>query len=129
MATRSPIDLPLLGHARAVSGVAFHPNGHILASSSNDRTIVLWDVEHQRPLTTPYHDSTRLGRIAFTPDGGTLIAGGEGVVTFWQGDPEPEEWLARACRLAGRNFTRDEWRSFLGDAPYRVTCPQFAAAY
>ena len=26
--------------------------------------------------------------------------------------------------LAGRNLTRDEWNSYVGDlAPYRATCP------
>jgi len=27
------------------------------------------------------------------------------------------------CREARRNLTRDEWREFVGDDPYRATCP------
>ena len=36
------------------------------------------------------------------------------------------DWRAAACAVAGRNLTRDEWATYLGDiATYRATCPQF----
>lgn len=34
----------LAGHHSDVSAVAWHPNGHYLASGSDDRTLRLWDV-------------------------------------------------------------------------------------
>ena len=34
-----------------------------------------------------------------------------------------ESWLNRACRMANRNLTKAEWRQYLGDLPYRKTCP------
>jgi hypothetical protein len=31
-----------------------------------------------------------------------------------------------ACRIAGRNLTRDEWTELIGDlVPYHATCSQF----
>ena len=41
-------------------------------------------------------------------------------------DLRPDHWVDAACRLAGRNLTRVEWESHIGDlAEYRPLCPQF----
>ena len=32
-------------------------------------------------------------------------------------------WLNRARRMANRNLTKEEWQKYLGDVPYRKTCP------
>ncbi len=40
---------------------------------------------------------------------------------------DPQEWLTRACSLAGRALTEQEWRDFVpGDAPYRNACADAA---
>ncbi len=40
---------------------------------------------------------------------------------FWQLDLEL--WKASACSIANRNLTQDEWKTYMGDIPYRETCP------
>ena len=42
-------------------------------------------------------------------------------VRLW--DVELQSWLKRACGIANRNLTREEWRKYMGDQPYRKTCP------
>ena len=65
--------------------------------------------------------------MAFSPDGKTVAAGyhdvsgdGGGVV-LW--DVDLESWQRRAGRIANRNFTREEWRDYFPDTPYRTTFP------
>jgi hypothetical protein len=42
-------------------------------------------------------------------------------IRLW--DVDPHSWAKRACDIANRNLTREEWRKYLGDLPYRKTCP------
>jgi len=43
-------------------------------------------------------------------------------VAIW--DLDPDHWVAAACQMAGRNLTREEWGTYIGDlAEYRKTCP------
>jgi hypothetical protein len=70
--------------------------------------------------------------VAFSPDGRTLAAGfsaglghdpgkDPGVVLY---DLDPQSWQRRACRIANRNLTRQEWRWLIGsDVPYQRLCP------
>ena len=60
------------------------------------------------------------GAVAFTEDSKVLIAARDGSVRTW--DPRPSAWVAAACRMAGRDLTEAEWRSYLPDRDYAPVC-------
>jgi len=63
----------------AVDGLAFSPDGKILAASYPWHTVILWDVAKGKPRAKlDEHHST--GALVFTPDGKRLVIGGE---RFW----------------------------------------------
>ena len=73
----------LPGHADWIQAVAFAPQGHRLASASNDRTIRVWDVDAERSIAV-LKQQYPTNAIAFGPDSRTLASvGTDGGVHLW----------------------------------------------
>ncbi|HLO33844.1 MAG TPA: TIR domain-containing protein [Anaerolineales bacterium] len=75
----------LRGHTDAARSLAFSPNGKILASGSDDNTIILWDVATRKPIAEPLRGHTDFVlSLAFSPDGKTLASGSwDSTVILW----------------------------------------------
>jgi WD40 repeat protein len=75
----------LRGHKRKVNIVAFSPDGKILASGSDDGTIILWDMSTRRPIGKPLLVGfDPVTSLAFSPDGKILASGRSGgSINLW----------------------------------------------
>jgi WD40 repeat protein/transcriptional regulator with XRE-family HTH domain/tRNA A-37 threonylcarbamoyl transferase component Bud32 len=75
----------LRDHTDPVKSVAFSSDGQILASGSNDGTIILWDVATGQPLGPPLTGHTDTVRsVAFSPDGQTLASSSfDNTIILW----------------------------------------------
>ncbi|MDE0087908.1 MAG: WD40 repeat domain-containing protein, partial [Candidatus Poribacteria bacterium] len=77
------------GHTDKIQVVAFSPNGRILASGSDDKTICLWNVRTRKLKTTlnytdDFGSRAKLNSLEFSPDGKILASGNsDGVIDLW----------------------------------------------
>ena len=66
---------PLVGHDGWVESVVFSPDGQILASGSEDSTIILWDVASHEQIGEPLTGHTsNVDTLDFSPDGNLLAS-------------------------------------------------------
>ncbi len=108
-------------HQMRVITAAFSADGAYLVTGSQDGSARVWAVpggEEVARLINPGN----VGAVLFSPDGKYVAAASQfGIVRVWF--LPIDDLLAEACRRVTRNFSREEWRQYLGDEPYRKTCP------
>jgi WD40 repeat protein len=94
-----------LRHAAEVETLAFSPDGKLLASSSMDATLRIWDVAAAREVHRIALDGKleRAGqRLAFSPDGKLLtFASQEQVISFWSTDDWKQQYSLQGASPNG----------------------------
>ncbi|MCB8762421.1 hypothetical protein L2E68_19215 [Planktothrix agardhii 1029] len=74
-----------LGHSGSVNSVAISPDGQILVSGSDDKTITIWDLSTGQELRTLTGHSESVNSVAISPDGQTLLSGSrDNTIKIWQ---------------------------------------------
>ena len=99
----------------------FSSDGRVLAVSGFEPVASLWDVASGTQIGPRLTVGTRRAMMDLSADDRRLLmtsANGEGAV--W--DIDPESGAQRACRLANRTLTREEWEEFLPGRPYEPAC-------
>jgi WD40 repeat protein len=111
----------LRGHRNEVHGAAFAPDSRRLVTASMDHTARLWVLADDRWVEAGVlqHDGP-VTLAAFQPETRRLVTGGlDQAVRFW--DMDVPRMLDSAARVAGRNFSAEEWQRFFGGQPYART--------
>jgi len=87
-----PNDPEHIEHTGVISAMAFSPDGKVLATSSADHSIRLWDLPNRQRIGVLQGHLTEVSTLAFMPDGKTVCSGGkDGGVKFWSVRRETKE--------------------------------------
>ena len=106
---------------RGAFTLEFSPDGRTLAVSGFEPAASLWDVASGTQIGPSLSAGDRRTMIDLSADGSQMLevhANGKGAV--W--DVDPESWKRRACDLANRTLTREEWEEFLPGRTYEPAC-------
>jgi len=99
----------------------FSPDGRTLAVSGFEPVASLWDVATGTQIGPQFTAGDRRTMIDLSPDGRHLLeTHGNGQGAVW--DIDPESWAQRACAIANRTLTPEEWEEFLPGRPYEPAC-------
>jgi WD40 repeat protein len=99
----------------------FSRDGRTLAISSYEPAASLWDVATGTQIGPQLTAGDRRTMIDLSADGRQMLeVHGNGQGAVW--DVDPESWKRRACDLANRTLTREEWEEFLPARPYEPAC-------
>jgi eukaryotic-like serine/threonine-protein kinase len=79
-------------HSKTVTGVAFHPDGKLLATASHDQTIMLWDCQTGTIVRVLHEHRFPIACIEFSPDGALLASSASPTIINRPGDEEIFVW-------------------------------------
>ncbi|MEW1868606.1 protein kinase [Streptomyces caelestis] len=104
-------------------GDLYHPtfsaDGTLLAASISDSHVQIWDVSAHLALGGPIDPTaTQIDAMAFDGDVLRVLSGTRAHAL----DLNPDRLISTVCRKAGRDITREEWRSYVPDVPYHSVC-------
>ena len=116
----------LPGSVGQVEFLTFSGDGSRLLATGGNRVAQIFDSETWTRIgAVPAESPDTVAEGFLRPDGRALLANGRLGVIEW--DLDPEVMSDAACEVAGRNLTSAEWATYMGDEPYRRSCPQFPA--
>jgi len=113
-----------LTHEGEVYAVAFSPNGELVATGSWDNTARIWRTDTGEETARLTHEGP-VYAVAFSPNGELVATGSYRKARIFL--VHPKDLMREACTRLTRNLTREEWRQYLRDEPYRPTCPNLPA--
>lgn len=99
---------------------AFSSDGHLLAASAANGSVVIWDLARGLPIGTALGNQLAGGNLTFADSDRVVVVGTRDSTSFRR--LRPASWERQACAIAGRNLSRSEWQQFVG-GEYHRTCP------
>lgn len=103
------------GHTARIANIKFSPDNKLIATSSYDASILLWDASNlnAQPIKLKEHDSWVFA-LAFNNTCDKIATGSskEDRLILWP--IKTSEMASSVINGIGRNFTQDEWETYIG---------------
>ena len=90
-----------------IYGVAFSPDGRLVATAANDRHVRIFDAADGKAVGAPLENNDQVNVVAFSPDGRTVAAGMATVTAGKEGRNEIRLWDRRTGKPLGPDLPHD----------------------
>ena len=118
-------------HKHAVSAITYSPDGKMIASAGNDKTVRLWNPKTGENIATLNgHDALVTG-VVFSPDGKKLFSGSaDSTVRLWSTETRQAIWAANTPQVLEQKLNQDpELRRIFELAPLPTRSPAEKLAF
>jgi WD40 repeat protein len=123
-ASGAQLGRPTLVAAAPTTDISFDPSGDtFVTSGGSDGFPKLWTTSTLQQLGSDLPgDPGAWVNQAYTPDGRDIIVVSQ-TGRGWIWPATLGQWEQRACQVAGRNLTQEEWSRYVTGKPYSTICP------
>jgi WD40 repeat protein len=123
VASGAAIGTPLTGLEPFPDSVDMSADASTVVGADDKGNVLLWDVATGTVIAGPFPGPSSQDAVAasFTSLGRSVVVV-SATGSAWRWDVDPSDWETRACQLAGRSLTPQEWQEFLPDRRYDTTC-------
>ena len=90
-----------------IYGVAFSPDGKLVATAANDRHVRIFDAADGKAVGAPMENNDQVNVVAFSPDGRTVAAGMATVTAGKEGRNEIRLWDRKSGKPLGPDLPHD----------------------
>jgi WD40 repeat protein/tetratricopeptide (TPR) repeat protein len=90
-----------------IYGVAFSPDGKLVATAANDRHVRIFDAADGKAVGRPMENNDQVNVVAFSPDGRTVAAGMATVTAGKEGRNEIRLWDRKSGKPIGPDLPHD----------------------
>jgi WD40 repeat protein len=115
--------LALTGHTGGVRQAIWNADEGRILTTGKDGTARVWDAETGAELMVLADHTDTVNQARWNADESRILTASDDG-TARQYFTRLEDVIAVACKRVSRNLTQVEWPQFMGDQPYRATCPQ-----
>ena len=84
--TGKTVDFNFTGHRNSVTSISLSPDGKMLASGSDDKTVKLWSLESRKFQTSEANDVNEVNEVSFSPNGQIVSSVNNSEVKLWERD-------------------------------------------
>ncbi len=121
--TGKQLGAPTQVAAAPVAGISFDPRGDtFVTSGGSDGVAKLWSTSTLQQLGADFPGAPGTWLSAeYARDGRDVVVVSRSS-QGWVWPAQLSSWEAQACRVAGRNLTREEWSRFVGGRSYARVC-------
>jgi DNA-binding SARP family transcriptional activator/WD40 repeat protein len=127
-ATGQALAPALIAASAPITSLAFEPGGRrFVTAGYQDGSVKLWFMSTlQQEGPSLRTDTGTAATVAFAAHGhGVLAVQDTGLAVAWP--TSLSDWERRACQVAGRNFTREEWVRLVAQPRYAPVCRRSSA--